>query len=104
MGLFITYLFHVRTQRLLTQYVEPLLNPSQGLAGVHVGARRDPDCIELWMSQHLIEGAIYFDASILVSVSGPRELARFIAADCDNFRAWHPIDQGVNMAFALILN
>jgi len=53
------------------------------------------------MSQHLIEGAIYFDASIFVSVSGPRELVRFIAADCDNFRAWHAIDQGVNMAFAL---
>ena len=100
-ALFITYLFHVRTQRLLTQYVEPLLNPSQGLAGVYVGARRDPDCIELRMSQHLIEGAIYFDASILVCVSGPRELVRFIAADSDNIRAWHPIDQGVNMAFAL---
>jgi hypothetical protein len=81
--------------------VEPLLNPSQGLAGVHVGAGRDPYRIEPWMSQHLIEGVIYFNASILVSISGPRELVRFIAADCDNFRAWHPIDQGVNMAFAL---
>ena len=99
--IFITYLFHICTQRLLTKYVEPLLNPGQGLAGVHVGARRDPDCIEPRMSQHLIEGAIYFDASILVCVSGPRKLVRLIAADSDNFRAWYPIDQGVNMAFAL---
>jgi hypothetical protein len=86
MGLFITYLFHIRTQGLLAQYVEPLLNPSQGLAGVHVGARRDPDSIELWMSQHLIEGAVYLDARILVCVSGPRELVRFIAAYSDNIR------------------
>ena len=103
-GLFITYLFHICAQRLLTKYVEPFLNSSQGLASVHVGARRDPNCIELWVSQHLIEGAIYFDASILVCVSGPRELVRFLAADSDNFRAWHSIEQGVNMAFALILN
>jgi hypothetical protein len=101
MGLFTTYLFHICTQRLLTKYVEPLLNPSQGLAGVYVGTRRDPDCIELWVSQHLIEGAIYSDASILVCASGPRELVCFIAADSDHFRTWHPIDQGVNMAFAL---
>ena len=101
MGLFITYLFHICTQGLLTQYVEALLNPSQGLAGVHVSARRDPDCIELWMSQHLIEGTVYLDARILVCVSGPRELVGFIAADSDNIRPWHPIDQGVNVAFAL---
>jgi hypothetical protein len=81
--------------------MEPLVNTSQGLASVDIRACGYPDSIEFWMSQHLLIRGVYFNATALVLLPGPGKLVLYVAANSDNVCMWNPIDQGMDMAFAL---
>jgi hypothetical protein len=58
---------------------------------MHIGACGYPDRVELWVGQHLLIGAIYFNVIVLVLLSSPGKLVLFGAANSDNICTRDPI-------------
>ena len=96
----LTYLCQISAQWLLAQHMESLLDGTQGLRCVDVGAGGHPDGIKTGHVDHLLVGGKDLDVGVFVGFARPLQLVVPGAADGDDIGTRHAAGQRVDVTLA----
>ena len=96
----LTYLCQISAQWLLAEHMESLLDGTQGLGCVDIGASRHPDGIETGHVDHLLVAGKDLDVGVFVGFARPLQLVVPGAADSDDIGTRYATGQRVDVTLA----
>jgi hypothetical protein len=77
-----------------------LFDRSQGLTGMYIGRRANPDSLQSWVLEHGIIGVVDGDPIICIVLPRPSGLVWLVTADCNDVGTGYPHEQGMNVTLA----